>query len=90
MIPCKECLMRPACQHKYYHDLLGLCDKLDEFLLIREVREELTNSSSRKQMRRHKKRFIEFYRLLKPTKWGNIREKSEGGYEFERFKDGKG
>jgi len=65
MIPCKDCLLIPACRHKPYQTLLNDCSLVAELLYINKTGTYI----SAKRQSGFIQSIYEVKRILKPLYW---------------------
>ena len=79
-IPCKNCLLIPACRHKEYNKMIDACGPLEKLmykqrpnapLIVRERKDIITSKKSNGKLRAasFKEVLKEIECTLKPTRW---------------------
>lgn len=82
MIPCKDCLMLPACKHKYYEELIFCCTPIARYLTVKYPKNHMTTREAEECHNTHRRRAKKLEATLNPSKW-KLRDQTSPGYSLD-------
>jgi len=74
--PCEDCICIAVCRNKRYIDLIYTCSYWKKYVNFDGV---LTDP---KMMKEHRKKFLEFEKILKPKRWSTGQRDDAVGFKI--------